>query len=225
MDSAEPKEANKDTARRSDDHFFFKSDEIVTGNLKALKKPKLLKQASFDVSDLSALNKTPGRPKKKHRASKSVEETEEQEKTHYMDAQSTMHTSKLKSSKKKSKSVSKKTKKKLHVGDLVEEENCARLLKVTSTSMFLPKEEDLRPDMSKFVKGDSEVPFDLKKTKKVNLNITVHADLVKSKPRVSLSAAERKLGHGKISKLKNLFENMAKKTKEKIKVVRVCSFY
>lgn len=201
------------------DHFFFKSDEIVTGNIKSIKKFKLLKQASFDVSDLSMmLNKTPARPKKKHRPSKSVDEADkDDEKTQYLDAESTMHLSKLKSAKKKRKSGSKKTKKKRKTGE--------KTVEVSSISMFQPEGADLKTEDIKFVKGDSEAPFDVnkkpkKEAKKVNMNKTAMPDLVKSKTRVSLSTTvdNKKPARSKITKLKSLFENMAKKTKEKIKV-------
>lgn len=201
------------------DHFFFKSDEIVTGNIKSIKKFKLLKQASFDVSDLSMmLNKTPARPKKKHRPSKSVDEADkDDEKTQYLDAESTMHLSKLKNAKKKRKSGSKKSKKKRESGE--------KTVKVDSISMFKPEGADLKTENIKFVKGDSEAPFDVnkkpkKEAKKINMNKTAMPDLAKSKTRVSLSTNvdNKKPARSKITKLKSLFENMTKKTKEKIKV-------
>lgn len=214
-------EINKPNFKKlnSGENFFLKPDEIVTGNIKALKKKKvLIKQMSMDCPDCSIMNKTPP-PKKKHRASKSID----QEETQFVDAETTIQKSVVKTKKKRKSGTKKEKKKKIKGSKSVDSKEI--LIKINDSTVFQPTEENLKQSSIKFIESGSKIPFDVKSTKKNvkiislkknDLNKTALNE-TKKKIRLSISTVDRKPSKGKIDQLKNLFEKVTKKTKEKIK--------
>ncbi len=206
-----------------EDHFFFKSDEIVTGNLTVLKKHRVLtKQASVDIPDgggSAVRNNQP--PTKKHRLSESFV-ADETSTTQFVDAESTIQKSAIvKSVKKKQRksklatSDAKKMKKKQSKSDQFKEH------KVNLTAAFQPRDADLKSENVKFTKDDEVNPFYCKKPKTPSAAANVENLPVNNDKKLAKTIEKKPTCKGKIGELKTLFDNLAKKTKEKLKVGQI----
>lgn len=175
----------------------------MTGNLKKLKKKKLLlKQENLDSSDVCLIKK---KPKKKHRPSYSFDNVD-------------MNPSILKSVSKSTKRISssKKLQKKKSL-KLRRKSGKEPTEKVPINSVFKPCEADLTPKKIEFAKIDADTKFtakkELKKNKVVKLadqiDMTPYKDIKMTKN--LLDTVEKEACNGKIKKLKNLFEKGSKK--------------
>jgi len=215
-DETEKTEMVKLNKKEIDDHFFFKSDEILTGNIKMLKNQRVLtKQTSVDIPDSGLVVKKEQPPKKKHRPSDSFVADQT---TQFVDAESTIQISTVKSTKKKQQRSKlagnlNKTKKKKSKSDHIKE----NIAQVNSTSIFQPVETELKNKTVKFIKDSDVNPFNQLKSFTGDTNIV--KTVLDDNDKKLLKTVEKKLSSkGKIDGLKTFFENVEKKIKERRKL-------